>query len=386
MSLWRSQVDAQLDNGDQEEDDWETDPDFVNNVSEDEQRWGAKSIEGSGRVAPVSLDKLRNDVAADDAAARVRNQNFAYGYGGKFGVQTDRQDKAALGADEKAPLSVHSSQRDMKRGFGGEFGLDERQDSSALGYDADTKVEKHSSTSDYKKGFGGQYGVQAQTDKAASSIEKPSSVGTNYKKAEIIGGQAGNLRARFENMQKQQDDETARLAAERKAQREAEDRRRAEEEAAARAAQPEPEPEPMEDDNEPEPEPVPEPERVFASIAVQTDAVELAPAVAQAPAAPAETATEAMEVEGSEMPEVERAETSTAAAASRPMEESNDVGSSPASAPAATPSAPPPLMPSRSRALLIVNELLSRVASLEDKITSCRMVAGDNYPAQSVIV
>eukprot|EP00064_Thunnus_orientalis_P025168 superscaffoldBa00012061_g25503 len=32
-----------------EGDDWETDPDFENDVSEQEQRWGAKTIEGSGR-------------------------------------------------------------------------------------------------------------------------------------------------------------------------------------------------------------------------------------------------------------------------------------------------------------------------------------------------
>lgn len=29
-------------------DDWETDPDFVNDVSEKEQRWGAKTVQGSG--------------------------------------------------------------------------------------------------------------------------------------------------------------------------------------------------------------------------------------------------------------------------------------------------------------------------------------------------
>ena len=33
------------------EDEWETDPDFVNDVSEEEQRWGSKTIEGSGRTA-----------------------------------------------------------------------------------------------------------------------------------------------------------------------------------------------------------------------------------------------------------------------------------------------------------------------------------------------
>lgn len=35
----------------QEDDDWETDPDFVNDVTEQEQRWGSKTIEGSGRTA-----------------------------------------------------------------------------------------------------------------------------------------------------------------------------------------------------------------------------------------------------------------------------------------------------------------------------------------------
>lgn len=38
-------------NNAEEEDDWETDPDFVNDVTEEEQRWGAKTIEGSGRTA-----------------------------------------------------------------------------------------------------------------------------------------------------------------------------------------------------------------------------------------------------------------------------------------------------------------------------------------------
>lgn len=33
-----------------EDDDWETDPDFVNDVTEQEQRWGAKTVEGSGRT------------------------------------------------------------------------------------------------------------------------------------------------------------------------------------------------------------------------------------------------------------------------------------------------------------------------------------------------
>uniref|UniRef100_A0A670ZJH4 Hematopoietic cell-specific Lyn substrate 1 n=1 Tax=Pseudonaja textilis TaxID=8673 RepID=A0A670ZJH4_PSETE len=36
-----------------QEDDWDTDPDFVNDISEKEQRWGAKTIEGSGRAEHI---------------------------------------------------------------------------------------------------------------------------------------------------------------------------------------------------------------------------------------------------------------------------------------------------------------------------------------------
>jgi len=48
-----------VNNGD---DEWETDPDFVNDVSEKEQRWGAKTVEGSGHQASMQLDKLREEV------------------------------------------------------------------------------------------------------------------------------------------------------------------------------------------------------------------------------------------------------------------------------------------------------------------------------------
>lgn len=38
-------------NSNDDDDDWETDPNFINDVSEQEQRWGSKTIEGSGRTA-----------------------------------------------------------------------------------------------------------------------------------------------------------------------------------------------------------------------------------------------------------------------------------------------------------------------------------------------
>lgn len=49
--------------------------------------------------------------------------DYSQGFGGKYGVQTDRQDKAAKGWEEKTAKASHPSQTDMKIGFGGKFGI-----------------------------------------------------------------------------------------------------------------------------------------------------------------------------------------------------------------------------------------------------------------------
>jgi cortactin len=38
------------------------------------------------------------------------SQNASRGFGGKFGVETDKQDKSAVGWTEPGALSVHESQ------------------------------------------------------------------------------------------------------------------------------------------------------------------------------------------------------------------------------------------------------------------------------------
>ena len=48
--MWKSTVGVPLKITDSPDDEWETDPDFENNVSEEEQRWGSKTIPGSGRI------------------------------------------------------------------------------------------------------------------------------------------------------------------------------------------------------------------------------------------------------------------------------------------------------------------------------------------------
>lgn len=51
--MWKASAGVQLNvkNQNDDDDDWETDPDFINDVSEQEQRWGSATIAGSGRTA-----------------------------------------------------------------------------------------------------------------------------------------------------------------------------------------------------------------------------------------------------------------------------------------------------------------------------------------------
>uniref|UniRef100_A0A8C4HJG2 Hematopoietic cell-specific Lyn substrate 1 n=1 Tax=Dicentrarchus labrax TaxID=13489 RepID=A0A8C4HJG2_DICLA len=154
-----------------EGDDWETDPDFENDISEQEQRWGAKTIEGSGRKEHISVAELRSKVAVEHEQVKQKEHvpKASYGYGGKFGVEKDRMDKAALGHDYVAQVEQHSSQKDAAQGFGGKFGVQkDRVDKSAMGFEYKGEVQQHTSQKDYSKGFGGKYGVEKEkVDKAA---------------------------------------------------------------------------------------------------------------------------------------------------------------------------------------------------------------------------
>ncbi|XP_077531476.1 cortactin isoform X1 [Haemaphysalis longicornis] len=179
MSMWKAavgtNVQMQAQAGD---DDWETDPDFVNDVTEQEQRWGSKTVEGSGHVTDaVNIGELREQVAKDDAAYKKRVleelPKASYGYGGKFGVQNDRMDKSAVGNDYMTSLHKHASQTDAVKGFGGKFGVQsDRQDKCAVGWEHHESVEKHASQKDYSSGFGGKFGVQKERqDKSAVGWE-----------------------------------------------------------------------------------------------------------------------------------------------------------------------------------------------------------------------
>uniref|UniRef100_A0A8D1VMK0 Cortactin n=1 Tax=Sus scrofa TaxID=9823 RepID=A0A8D1VMK0_PIG len=158
-------------------DDWETDPDFVNDVSEKEQRWGAKTVQGSGHQEHINIHKLRENVFQEHQTLKEKEletgPRASHGYGGKFGVEQDRMDKSAVGHEYQSKLSKHCSQVDSVRGFGGKFGVQvDRVDQSAVGFEYQGKTEKHASQKDYASGFGGKYGVQSdRVDKSAVGFD-----------------------------------------------------------------------------------------------------------------------------------------------------------------------------------------------------------------------
>lgn len=54
--------------------------------------------------------------------------DYVKGFGGKFGVQTDRQDKSALGWDHQEKLQLHESQKGTGAELVSVFERDTRMD------------------------------------------------------------------------------------------------------------------------------------------------------------------------------------------------------------------------------------------------------------------
>ncbi|NXM85763.1 HCLS1 protein, partial [Oenanthe oenanthe] len=225
-------------------DDWDTDPDFVNDISEREQRWGAKTIEGSGHAGHIDIHQLRSKVSEEHEVIKKKEletgPKASYGYGGKFGTEQDRMDKSAVGHEYVAPVEKHSSQTDAAQGFGGRFGVQrdradksalgfeykgevekhcsqkgksgfggrygverDKVDKAAVGFDYKSQAEKHDSQKDYAKGFGGRYGVQKdRVDKSAAGFDEMAAPTSSYKKTRPLeAGSRGtsSLRSRFEH-------------------------------------------------------------------------------------------------------------------------------------------------------------------------------------------
>ncbi|KAJ7426358.1 Golgin subfamily B member 1 [Willisornis vidua] len=233
-------------------DDWDTDPDFVNDISEREQRWGAKTIEGSGRAAHIDIHQLRNKVSEEHEVIKKKEletgPKASYGYGGKFGTERDRMDKCAVGHEYVADVGKHSSQTDAAQGFGGKFGVQrdradkcftpcttsdyskgfggrygverDKVDKAAVGFDYKSQAEKHESQKDYAKGFGGRYGVQKdRVDKSAAGFDEMAAPTSSYEKTRPLeaGASSGtsSLRSRFEHMARSAEEQSRKEAEQR---------------------------------------------------------------------------------------------------------------------------------------------------------------------------
>ena len=130
-------------------------------------------------------------------------------------------------------FALNVSALDYKSGFGGQFGVQKQMDKSAVGWEHHEELQKHESQKDYSKGFGGKFGVQSdRKDKSALSYDdQPEKIGTNYQKTkpELPTKNAGNLRARFENMAKQSEEEAKKKAEDERKKREEKDKKDKEE-------------------------------------------------------------------------------------------------------------------------------------------------------------
>jgi len=243
---------------DTKDDDWETDIHYQVESTEKSQRYGSTSVPGTGRVDHIDFKSIQDKVktadhnvkeiyqgknpnrgyggkygqdqvmdksAADfsyqaDVAKHSSQTDFKKGFGGTFGVDERAKDKSAVGFDYRASVEKHSSQTDSSKGFGGKFGKDENaQDKSAVGFSHHESLAQHSSQKDYSHGFGGKFGVQKEEKHRPAS--PPAEPKTFDKPLPPVGSSAGvgNIRARFENMKKEQEEETAKRVAEERQKR-----------------------------------------------------------------------------------------------------------------------------------------------------------------------
>ncbi|XP_064213899.1 src substrate cortactin [Tribolium castaneum] len=201
--MWKAAAGQQINLNDQptEDDEWETDPDFVNDVNEQEQRWGSATIAGSGRTAgAIDMSQLRKETEEADALKKKKQleegaSNPAFGYGGKFGIEKDRMDQSAVGHEYVAKVEKHASQKDYSAGFGGKFGIQaDRVDKSAVSWEHKEKIEKHASQKDYVTGFGGKFGVQTdRQDKSAVGWDHIEKIEKHESQKDYVKGFGGKF-------------------------------------------------------------------------------------------------------------------------------------------------------------------------------------------------
>ncbi|KAJ8272329.1 hypothetical protein COCON_G00111880 [Conger conger] len=193
---------------------------------------------GFGGKYGVETDKVDKSAVGFEYQGKTEKhesqKDYSKGFGGKYGVETDKVDKSAVGFEYLGKTEKHESQKDYAKGFGGKFGVQtDRQDKSAMGWDHQEKTQLHESQKDYSKGFGGKFGIQKdRMDKSAGTFEQVEKLSSAYQKTkpvEAAGLSTGSMKARFENMARENAEEDRRRAEEERTRRQASDRQEQEE-------------------------------------------------------------------------------------------------------------------------------------------------------------
>ena len=103
--------------------------------------------------------------------------DYASGFGGKHGIQKDRQDKTAVGFEYHADLAVHESQKGRVFWSFCPRNVVHRDDkilSQMRKFSSDSSLKMFP---DYSKGFGGKYGLESdRKDKSAAGYEEHENV------------------------------------------------------------------------------------------------------------------------------------------------------------------------------------------------------------------
>ncbi|PKU30808.1 src substrate cortactin isoform x5 [Limosa lapponica baueri] len=158
-------------------------------------------------VASTTIDSAVGHEYQSKLSQHCSQVDAVKGFGGKFGVQTDRVDQ----------------------GFGGKYGVDkDKVDKSAVGFEYQGKTEKHESQKDYVKGFGGKFGVQTdRQDKCALGWDHQEKV--QLHESQKVANKTKSIRANFENLAKEKEQEDRRKAEAERAQRMAREKQEQEE-------------------------------------------------------------------------------------------------------------------------------------------------------------
>ncbi|CAF1065825.1 unnamed protein product [Didymodactylos carnosus] len=98
-----------------QDDDWETDTSYINNVDEKQQRFGSQTVEGSGHVDHVDFASVQEKMRTADSHIKsgYQEKNPNSGYGGKYGVEKT-MDKNAVDYSYRHEPEKHGSQKGIK--------------------------------------------------------------------------------------------------------------------------------------------------------------------------------------------------------------------------------------------------------------------------------